>query len=115
MPKPVKDKKSGIFYIRGRVPIDLVAAFGRAEFSKSLRTRDPSEAKAQFAVEYALFQKRFAALRATPKSLPFKKIVSMAGRVYHELMTLLEDEPGETALGWSEAFKCTSKSKRLSP
>jgi hypothetical protein len=49
MPKPVKDKKSGIFYIRVRVPVGLVAAFGRAEIVKSLRTRDPSEAKAHFA------------------------------------------------------------------
>ncbi len=104
MPHPVKDPKSGIYYIRVRVPADLKAAVGRAEVSKSLRTREPSEAKKRFAVEYAAIQRRWTALRATPESLPLKQIVSLAGRVYHRLMETLEDEPGES-LVWEQVAR----------
>ncbi|WP_422000025.1 DUF6538 domain-containing protein [Roseovarius mucosus] len=101
MPRPVKDSKSGIYYIRVRVPADLVASVGRLEVSKSLRTREPSVAKERFAVEYAAFQRRWAVLRATPEPIPLKQIVSLAGRVYQRLMAALEDEPGE-ALIWEQ-------------
>jgi integrase len=108
MPHPVKDIKSGIYYIRVRVPADLVGTFGRREVSKSLRTREPAEAKERFAVEYAAMQKRWAALRATPQSLPLKQIVSLAGRVYQRLMMALEDEPGEPEI-WEQVKRLNAE------
>jgi hypothetical protein len=51
MPTPIKDKKSGIYYFRVRVPADLVSTVGRSEIIKSLRTREPKEAKEGFASE----------------------------------------------------------------
>uniref|UniRef100_UPI001E55500E DUF6538 domain-containing protein n=1 Tax=Nocardia farcinica TaxID=37329 RepID=UPI001E55500E len=59
-----------------RVPADLLPSVGREEVSKSLRTREPAEAKERFATEYAAIQRRWAALRATPEPLPLKQIVS---------------------------------------
>ncbi|WP_411353652.1 DUF6538 domain-containing protein [Ruegeria conchae] len=53
MPSPIKDKNSGIFYLRVRVPADLTRLTGKAEVSKSLRTREPAEAKERFAAEGA--------------------------------------------------------------
>jgi len=82
MPRPTKDKKSGIYYLRVRVPADLVKIVGKAEIPKSLRTRDPDEAKARFAIEYAAVQKRWAALRAKPEPIPHKRIVALAGKTY---------------------------------
>ncbi|SEM22342.1 Phage integrase, N-terminal SAM-like domain [Roseovarius azorensis] len=98
MPRPVKDPDSGIYYIRVRVPADLTASVGRAEVSKSLRTREPAEAKERFAIEYAAFQCRWAALRAKPEPLTLKQIVSLSGRVYQRLMETLDEEPGETSI-----------------
>jgi integrase len=98
MPTPVKDKKSGIYYIRVRIPADLVSTIGRHEISKSLRTREPSEAKERFSAEYAALQQRWAALRAKPEPIPLKQIVSLAGRVYWKLMAALENEPGEAEI-----------------
>ncbi|RBI72707.1 integrase [Roseovarius sp. TE539] len=98
MPRPVKDPKTGIYYIRVRVPADLTASFGRAEVSKSLRTREPAEAKERFATEYAAIQRRWVALRAAPEPIPLKQIVSLAGRVYQRLMVTLENEPGESSI-----------------
>ncbi|WP_371933290.1 DUF6538 domain-containing protein [Ruegeria discodermiae] len=42
MPTPAKDKNSENYYLQVRVPADLTGIVGRAEVSKSLRTRDPS-------------------------------------------------------------------------
>ena len=98
MPKPVKDPKSGIYYLRVRVPADLVNAAGRVEVSKSLRTRDPAVAKERFAFEYATLQRRWSAMRAAPAPLPLKQIVSLAGRVYQRLMEDLDQEPGESSI-----------------
>ncbi|MCK0149390.1 site-specific integrase [Marivita sp. S6314] len=111
MPHPVKDPKSGIYYIRVRVPADLKASFGRTEVSKSLRTREPSEAKERFAVEYAAIQRRWTALRATPAPLPLKQIVSLAGRVYHRLMATLEVEPGESLI-WEHVARLNKEATR---
>ncbi|WP_162798109.1 DUF6538 domain-containing protein [Sulfitobacter sp. JL08] len=108
MPTPIKDKKSGIYYLRVRVPVDLVAKYGQAEVSKSLRTREPSEAKERFAAEYAVVQKRWAALRAKPEPLPLKRIVSLAGRVYDNVMASLENEPGETVI-WQQVQRLNSQ------
>lgn len=95
MPSPTKDKNSGIFYLRVCVRADLTRLIGKAEVTKSLRTREPAEAKERFAVEYAKLQKRWASLRAKPEPLPLKGIVALSGRVYFRLMEMLELEPGE--------------------
>ena len=108
MPKPIKDKVSGIYYLRVRVPADLVSTLGRSEVSKSLRTREPNEAKESFATEYAALQKRWAALRAKPEPLPLKRILSLAGRVYQDLMATLEDEPGETEI-WKQVKRLNTQ------
>jgi hypothetical protein len=108
MPHPVKDPKSGIYYIRLRVPANLVGTVGRREVSKSLRTREPVEAKERFATEYAALQRRWAALRATPEPLPLKQIVALAGRVYNSIMATLENEPGETAI-WEQVARLNAQ------
>lgn len=99
--RPITDPKSGIYYIRERVPVGLTASFERAEVSKSLRTRETAEVKERFAVEYAAIQRRWAVLRAKPEPLPLKQIVSLAARVYQRLMVTLEDEPGESPI-WED-------------
>ncbi|WP_294608307.1 DUF6538 domain-containing protein [uncultured Roseovarius sp.] len=104
MPRPVKDPKSGIYYIRVRVPADLTASFGRKEVSKSLRTREPAEAKERFAIEYAAIQRRWAALRSKPEPLTLKQIVSLSGRVYQRLMATLDEEPGEPSI-WEHVVR----------
>jgi len=111
MPQPVKDKNSGVFYIRLRVPVDLVSSVGRKEVSKSLRTRDPATAKERFIEQHAAFQKRWATLRALPEPLPLKRILALAGRVYARLMEALEDEPGETEI-WQQVLRLSEETER---
>lgn len=111
MPTPIKDKSSGIYYIRLRVPAEIVHAVGKREVSKSLRTRDPAEAKERFAQEYARYQRRWEAYRNRPQPLPFKEIVRLSGKVYHDLMTTLEDEPGEPEV-WKQVRRLNSEAEK---
>ena len=43
MTRPWKHPKTGIFWLRKRVPKDLLLAVGRNEEKRSLATRDPVE------------------------------------------------------------------------
>lgn len=108
MPHPVKDKKSGIYYFRVRVPVDLVSSVGRREVSKSLGTRDLQEATERFTAEYGAVLKRWKALRAKPEPLPFKQIVALAGKIYARMMEMLSDEPGPPAV-WEQVGRLNSQ------
>jgi len=46
MARPWKHPNSGVFYLRVRVPIDLVSLVGRTLAKQSLRTKDVGEARA---------------------------------------------------------------------
>lgn len=48
MAQPIKHPITGIYCMRRKVPDDLLAALGR-EFKRSLKTRDPVEAKSRHA------------------------------------------------------------------
>ncbi|WP_139226791.1 DUF6538 domain-containing protein [Poseidonocella pacifica] len=110
MPSPYKDPLSGIFYLNVRVPTDLVGKIGRRKILKSLRTRDPSEAKQRFSKEYATLQKQWTALRAGPKPLPHKQLVALSGRIYSNLMDILEDEPGEAEI-WHQVLRLSQQAE----
>ena len=54
MSRPFKHPKTGIFWLRKRVPKDLVSIVGKAEVSRSLETRDPADRAAdEFASMYS--------------------------------------------------------------
>jgi integrase len=48
MATPFKHPKTGVYYIRRAVPEELREVIGKAEYKKSLGTKDPSEAKKKF-------------------------------------------------------------------
>lgn len=59
---PWKHPKTGVYWIRRRVPAHLVAA-GRSEDKQSPRTKDTVEAKRAFAVAIAAIEERWANLK----------------------------------------------------
>lgn len=63
MAQPFKHPSTGVFYIRRRVPDELRPALGR-EYKRSLKTRDPLEAKALFAAEWTRSEEAFSLARA---------------------------------------------------
>lgn len=45
MSRPTKDKRTGMYVLRKRVPDDLVSVLGKKELKRSLGTKDPKEAR----------------------------------------------------------------------
>lgn len=58
-------KRSGTYYLRRRVPQDLVDAYHKDEIIRSLRTKDLAEAKRRLAVETVKLDNEWAALRTS--------------------------------------------------
>jgi hypothetical protein len=65
MARPWKHPKTGIFWLRKRIPDDLRPLLGKHEEKQSLGTRDPNEAKRVHARALAELGERWANLRST--------------------------------------------------
>lgn len=63
MSRPTKHPRTGIFWLRKRVPDDLRGVVGKTELTKSLGTRDPAVAKRLHAAALAEIETEWAALR----------------------------------------------------
>ena len=98
MTRPTKNKKTGIYELRKRVPADLVALIGKTHIKRSLKTKDPETAKALLPEALRKLQNEWAALRAGPSPIPHRELVALAGEHYRCSMDMLEDEPGEPAV-----------------
>jgi integrase len=84
MAQPIKHPITGIYYMRRKVPDDLRAALGR-EFKRSLKTRDPAEAKRRHAEQWGHCETAFALARAQAKginTLTSRDMRVLAGRWY---------------------------------
>ena len=94
MTRPWKHPKTGIFWLRKRVPKDLLLAVGRNEEKRSLATRDPVEAKRRLAEALVDVEARWARLRAAPadQALPETSTTSsISEREAHEISRVFYD------------------------
>ena len=62
--------RNGRYYLRARVPADLVAVMGRREVKKSLKTSDLREARRRINVEAAELEAQFADARREGRHRP---------------------------------------------
>jgi hypothetical protein len=69
MARPWKHPKTGIYWLRKRVPDDLRVRLGKREEKFTLKTRNPSEAKCLHAAALAALEQRWADLRAPVRQL----------------------------------------------
>jgi hypothetical protein len=69
MARPWKHPKTGIYWLRKRVPDDLRSRLGKQEEKRSLGTRDPDEAKRVHVQALAELEQRWANLRAPARKL----------------------------------------------
>ncbi|NMJ43502.1 hypothetical protein GWK16_19810 [Roseomonas sp. JC162] len=101
MARPTKHPKSGVYRARKVVPEDLRAVIGKRELIASLRTKDPSEAKARHSAAMAALEARLAGARAEVARivtrLTARQIAEIAGEVYHAEVRAAEDAPGAAA------------------
>ncbi|MEQ1942390.1 DUF6538 domain-containing protein [Mesorhizobium sp. VNQ89] len=104
MSRPFKHKKTGVYYLRERVPADLVALVGRREIWKSLGTKEPAIAKERHAEEKRKLDLRWKALRSKPEPLPHQQLVALSGKLYRRVMAINEAEPGEPEI-WQQTLR----------
>ena len=95
MSHPFRHPKTGIFWLRKRVPKDLVAVLGRAEVTRSLETRDPGKAKRRLVRALSDLEAQWANLRAGPRTLTEEEAHEMAAPVYDQWLDMHRKEPSQ--------------------
>jgi integrase len=95
MARPWKHPKTGLYWLRKRVPDALRAKVGRREIRRSLGTRDPAEAKLRQAEALALLEKQWQNLRAGPQTLTEQQAHELARIVHDRWLEMHKDNPSE--------------------
>ncbi|MBJ6128372.1 site-specific integrase [Microvirga splendida] len=95
MSRPFKHPKTGIFWLRKRVPKDLVPILGKAEVSRSLETRDPAEAKTRHLQILSELEAQWANLRAGPQTLALEDIRELSSFAHDRWLAVYRDTPEE--------------------
>ena len=88
MTRPWKHPKSGIYWLRKRVPDDLLAAVGKREEKFSLNTRDPAEAKRLLAAALVVLEERWGNLRAPVRKLDNSELRRVSVGSYERCLRL---------------------------
>jgi len=110
MSRPSRHPKTGIFWLRKRVPSDLVTRVGRAIEYFSLKTREPDEAKQRHAEAVARLEAQWAELRrsdsaagsvadaeevTTPRRLSEREASERAQWMYAHWLSLHRENPSQ--------------------
>ena len=78
MSRPWKHPKTGVYWLRKRVPDDLQKLVGKREEKQSLGTRDPAEAKRKHLAALTAVEERRANLRVAPRTLTEREACGIA-------------------------------------
>lgn len=112
MATPWKHPKTGVYWFRKRVPDDLRAAVGATIYQRTLRTKDPEEAKSRFLALASEIDddwrrlRRNARLNAVekPAALTKKQINGICGE-FHKWMVLRYENQPEQLSGWKQRLE----------
>ncbi|MBS0247330.1 MAG: site-specific integrase [Proteobacteria bacterium] len=95
MTRPWKHPKTGMYWLRKRVPDDLRTQLGKREEKRSLETRDPAEAKQRLAAVLVELDKRWANLRAGPRVLTEREAHEIAVRIHDAHLARYLENPSQ--------------------
>jgi hypothetical protein len=104
MARPWKHPKTGIYWLRKRVPDDLRPILGKQEEKRSLGTRDFLEAKRLHAQALAELEQRWANLRAPPKAISEREAHELVAPAYDWWFDLHQDNPSQQELWKTKHF-----------
>ena len=104
MARPWKHPKTGIFWLRKRIPDDLRPLLGKREEKQSLGTRDPNEAKRVHAQALAELGERWANLRSGPRALSEREAHELVAPAYEWWVNAHRDNPSDQKIWKSEHF-----------
>jgi hypothetical protein len=95
MTRPWKHPKTSVYWLRKRVPEDLLEALGKTEVKKSLRTKNPAEAKALLIKALSELETQWANLRRGPTVLNDSEAHQLAAVVYEQWLNRFKDNPSD--------------------
>ena len=121
MPRPITNA-SGVYHLNIRVPGDVAAKVKGTVVTLpvagaqvtvrpsdkvivSLRTKDPSLAKARFCEAESALSRHWDALRRGPVSLTHVQLVALAGECYRATVKAFEDDPNYMPEGYLRAAR----------
>jgi len=94
MSRPSRHPKTGVYWFRKAVPADVRSLVGKREITRTLRTKDPNEARIRHAEVAAEIDRHWKALRSPAITLSHKEVVALAGTWYAEFVKDMSDFPG---------------------
>jgi integrase len=103
MARPWKHPKTGIYWLRKRVPEDLLRLVGKREEKRSLGTRDPAAAKRLHAVALADIELRWSNLRAPRKVLSEREAFELAAPLGEGWLAQHRENPSDQR-AWNTEF-----------
>ena len=95
MSRPWKHPKTGVYWLRKRVPDALQALVGKREEKRSLRTQDPLEAKQRHLQALAELEAQWANLRAGARKLTEREAHDHAAIAHDRWLEIHRDNPSE--------------------
>ncbi len=93
MSSPWKHPKTGMYWVRRRVPSHLVERLGKREEKKSLGTKDPVEAKRLYTQANAEIEARWATMDRGEVQLDAREAINLARPFYDGMLTEFRDQP----------------------
>jgi hypothetical protein len=98
MTRPWKHPKTGMYWLRRRVPEDLREIVGKTEEKRSLKTKDPAEARMLLAQALTDLDTKWANLRRGPVVLSDTEAHQLASVVYKQWFKQYKDNPSDQKL-----------------
>jgi hypothetical protein len=93
MTRPWKHPKTGVYWLRKRVPLPLQHVVGKQEEKRSLKTKYPLEPKTRLLRELTELEERWANLTKGPVVLTEVETHQLAQSVYAEWIRIYKDNP----------------------
>jgi hypothetical protein len=98
MSRPWKHPKTGVYWLRKRVPDALQPLVGKQEVKRSLKTQDPTEAKQRHLQALAELEAQWANLRAGPRKLTEREAHDLAAVAHDRWLEIHRDNPSDQTL-----------------
>lgn len=103
MSRPWKHPKTGIYWLRKRVPGELIKLVGKREELRTLGTREPAVAKVRHAAALAEIEARWANLRIGPKALSEREALDLAAPLAEWWIAQYRENPSSQT-SWRTEF-----------
>jgi integrase len=104
MARPWKHPKTGVYWLRKRIPDDLRPLLRKREEKQSLGTRDPNEAKRVHARALTELAERWANLRSAPRALSEREAHEFVAPAYEWWVNAHRENPSDQKIWKSKHF-----------